>query len=81
VKHEERQVANRGDKAHGGDVGYKTLVPRTRGLLQTIEGLVQTTDMIRMRLVNETRGLLVIHHFLEIAMKKGILDIKLSNRP
>jgi hypothetical protein len=70
-----------GRVSHGGDVGCKPLVPCARGLLQTIEGLVQTTDTIRTRLVTETRGLLAIHHFLDIAMKKGILDIKLSNRP
>jgi hypothetical protein len=70
VKHEHRRFRHRGDKAHSGDVGGKSLVPRVRSPLQTIEGLVQTTDMIRMSLVNKTRGLLAIHHFLKIALEK-----------
>jgi hypothetical protein len=62
VKHEQRRVRHRGDKAHGGDVGGKPLVPRVRSLLYTIEELVQTTDMIRTSLISKTQGLLAIHH-------------------
>jgi hypothetical protein len=81
VKYKERRVADRGDKTHFGDVCCKPLVPRTTCLFQTIEGLVQTTYMIRTSRVNKTWGLLTIYHFLEIAMKKSILDIKLLNWP
>jgi hypothetical protein len=54
VKVKERRVADRGDKTHCGDVCCKPLLPRTRCLLQTIQGLVQTAYMIRMSQVNET---------------------------
>jgi hypothetical protein len=37
--------------------------------------------MIMSGLVNKARGLLEKHHFLKIAMEKGILGIKLSNGP
>lgn len=56
-------------------------MPRTGSLLQAIEGLLQQTDMIRCKGVDEARRLLAVDGLLKTAMEKGILDIKLVDRP
>jgi hypothetical protein len=59
----------------------EALVPHTRSLLESIEGLVESTDMLRPRRVDEARWLLTIDHLIKIAMEKGVLDVELMNRP
>jgi len=50
-------------------------------LLQAVEGLLQQTNVIRCRGVDEARRLLAIDRLLKTAMEKGILDIKPVDRP
>jgi hypothetical protein len=42
---------------------------------------VETTDVVRMSGINKTRRLLTVNHFVKVAVEKGILDIKLTDRP
>lgn len=50
-------------------------------LLQAIEGLLQQTDMIRCKWVDDARRLLAVDGLLTTAMVKGILDNKLVDWP
>jgi hypothetical protein len=59
----------------------EALVPCTRSLLEAVEGLVEPTDMRRVCGVDKARRLLAVDHLVKIAMKEGILDIQLMNRP
>jgi hypothetical protein len=52
-----------------------------RLLLQAIERLVEMTDMLRLIRIHKTRWLLTVDNLINVAMEKGILDIKLPNRP
>jgi hypothetical protein len=78
---EERDILLGGDEAKPvGEVG-KSLVPGPWSLFEAIEGLVQTTHIVRTPGVNEARRLLTIDLLVKVAMKKGILDVELVNRP
>jgi hypothetical protein len=59
----------------------EALVPCTRGLLEAVERLVEPTNMLGMIGVDEARWLLAVDHLIKIAMKKGVLDVELMNRP
>jgi hypothetical protein len=50
-------------------------------LLQAIEGFVQTTYVLRPAGVDESGRLLAIDNLVESAIEKGILDVKLTDRP
>jgi hypothetical protein len=50
-------------------------------LIQTIQGLVEAADHIRLGRISETSRLRIVDYFLKSAMKKGFLDIKLMNTP
>jgi hypothetical protein len=50
-------------------------------LLQTVEGTVETVDMVRSCGINKPCGLMAEHHLGETTMKEGIFDIELSNLP
>jgi hypothetical protein len=51
------------------------LKPGTWGLFETIEGFVKATYVGRSLWVDEPRGLLTVDNFVEVSMKKGILNI------
>jgi hypothetical protein len=79
AQHEEGGVGDGGDEPHGGDVGSKPLVLSAGSLLQTIEGFVQTTYVLRPAGVDECGRLLAIDNLVESAIEKGILDVKLTD--
>jgi hypothetical protein len=57
------------------------VVPHTRSLLETVEGLVKMADVIRAAGINKPWGLLIVDNFIKSTVEEGILDIKLANRP
>jgi hypothetical protein len=57
------------------------VVPSTRSLLQAIERLVEMKDMVRMIRIHKTERMLTVDDLINIAIEKGILDVKLTNRP
>jgi hypothetical protein len=59
----------------------KPLKPGTRGLFETINGLMEVTNMCGIRFVMKARRLLHINLFRKNAMKEGIFDIELANSP
>ena len=77
----ERGVRDRGDEAQGADVAGEALVPRPRGLLESIQGLLQQADMIWRSWVDKTRRLLAVDRLLQMAMKKSILHVELMDGP
>jgi hypothetical protein len=50
-------------------------------LLESIERLVEATDMIRTSWIHKPRRLLTVNHLIKVAIEEGILDIKLTNWP
>jgi len=75
----ERGVRDRGDEAQGADVAGEALVPRPRGLLEAIQGLLQQADMIWRSWVDKTRRLLAVDRLLQMAMKKSIFHVELMD--
>jgi hypothetical protein len=63
------------------NIRCKCVVPCTECLFQTIQGLVEPTNKIWMSKVFESRWLGTVDCLDEHAMEKGILDIKLMDRP
>ena len=55
--------------------------PRAGGLFQAIERLTEETNMVQVRVVDETGWLCTIDCLLELPMEKCVLDIKLMYRP
>ena len=66
-------------KAKRENVSGKTTVLGTRSLFQPIQRLVQTTDMIRPRAINETSRLYTIDSLIKGAMQESILHIELMD--
>lgn len=59
--------------------GGKAEVPSTRCLLMTVESLSKTTNMIGKDKVRVTWGLLHEQGFIEIIVKKDVLDVQLMD--
>jgi hypothetical protein len=57
------------------------VVPRSRRLLQALEGLVELAHQLRMRRVNEADGLRAVDDLGECAMEEGVLDVELVHEP
>lgn len=81
TEHEEGRVGAGGDEPEGADVHHKTLVPRSWGLTQAIEGFIKETQIVWMLDIDKTGGLLAVHRFLELAVQECIADIQLVNGP
>lgn len=81
MEDEERGVRLRAGEAEGGDEDRKAVVPRTRGLLQTIESAVEAAHMVRVSGVDEASVLVAKDHLVETPMEEGVLDIELANLP
>ena len=62
-------------------LGSETLKPCSRGLLESINGLMELADIMWMRGVNIPLRLCHIHFFLEGAMQESIFNIKLLRWP
>ena len=78
---EEGDVRLRGDEANAMREVGETLVPRSRGLLEAVQRLVQATDVVGAVGVDEARRLLTLDLLVKIAMEEGILDVELVERP
>jgi hypothetical protein len=51
------------------------VVPRSRCLLQAIEGLVELAHQLRVSEYNEASGLRVVDHLGECAVEEGVLEL------
>jgi hypothetical protein len=74
-------VGGGGDEAELTKEGREPLVPSSRGLLQSVQGLLQEADVICSGGVDETWWLLAVDRLVEVAVKKGILHVQLVDRP
>jgi hypothetical protein len=81
MEDEERGVGLRASEAESGDEGRKAMIPRTRGLLQAVEGAVEAAHMVRTSGVDEASGLVAKDHLVKTPMEEGVLDIELANLP
>jgi hypothetical protein len=57
------------------------VVPRSRCLLQAIEGLVELAHQLRLCRVNKAGGLRAVDRLIECTMEEGILDVELVHGP
>lgn len=55
--------------------------PCPRSLFEAINGIVELANMIRVTRILEPGWLPHIHRIGQVAMKKGVVDIKLVERP
>jgi hypothetical protein len=78
---EQGGVRERRDKPEPMRIVGEALIPCPGSLLQAVERLVKPTDMVGASRVDEARRLLTVNLLIKSAMKKGIPDIKLMNRP
>jgi len=59
----------------------KPTIPSSRGLLQPIQGLVETTNEVRMGKILKTKRRHIVYCLSKHSMQEGILDIKMMDRP
>jgi hypothetical protein len=55
------------------------VVPRSRRLLQAVEGRVESTHQLRVHGVNEAGRLRAVDSLRECAVEEGVLDVELMN--
>ena len=65
-------------EADAADVGGEPLVPSSRCLLKSIQGLLQQAYRVRGSRVDEAFRLLAVDCLLEVAVKEGILHVELA---
>jgi hypothetical protein len=53
----------------------------TRCMLETIESLDHTTQMLWLRMINKPRLLMHVHFLLKNTMKESVLNIELAKMP
>jgi hypothetical protein len=68
-------------EAQEDQVGGEAVVPRSRRLLQAVEGLVELAHQLRVCGVNEASGLRAVDDLKECAVEEGVLDVGLVHRP
>jgi hypothetical protein len=68
-------------EAQGDQVGGEAVVPRSRRLLQAVEGLVEPTHQLRVRRINEANGLRAVGCLKECAVEEGVLDVEQVHGP
>jgi hypothetical protein len=61
--------------------GGETKKPNSASLFEAIEGFAETAYMSGMCRIHKNRGLSVVDGLNELTIEKGILDIKLMDRP
>lgn len=81
MKNEEGGIRSGGTEAKFDDKLGEPSEPGTRSLSKPIKGLVEQTHGIRAVCIDEIRRLLIEHMFTQMAMEKGIGDIKLLCPP
>jgi hypothetical protein len=69
----ERRITGGGREVELAKIHSKPLVPRAGRLFQAVEGLLQQTDMIRCRWVDEARRLLAVDSLLKTTTRKAFL--------
>jgi hypothetical protein len=69
------------DEADGGQVGGEVAVPGPRCLLEAVERAVQAADQIRVSGIDEAGGLAAVDSLRQSAMKEGVLNVELMERP
>jgi len=77
----EGHVGGRSCEAAPPDEAREPLVPRPGHLLESVQGLLQETDVVGSRRVDEARRLLNVDRLVQMAVKKGVLHIQLMYRP
>ena len=77
----EGRVGGRSCEATPPDEAGEPLVPRPGRLLESVQGLLQETDVVGSRRVDEARRLLNVDRLVQMAVKKGVLHIQLMYRP
>jgi len=78
---EQRRVSLRFSEPHKQKISGKPAVLGTGGLLQSIEGLVELTNKVRMSRVLETSRLHRVDCLDQSAVQKSILHIELVDGP
>jgi hypothetical protein len=63
------------------NVAGESLVPSPGRLLESVEGLLQETDVVGSRQVNETGWLLRVDRLVQVTVKKRVLHVQLMDRP
>ena len=77
----EGRVGGRSSEAGPLNEAGEPLVPRPGRLLESVQGLLQETDVVGSRRVDEARRLLNVDRLVQMAVKKGVLHIQLMYRP
>ena len=70
--YEKRGLSLRSSEAQMQKLNGKPVKPSPGCLLQSIKGLMEFTNMMRIRRINIPRRLLHIYLLLKVAMKEGI---------
>lgn len=81
LENEQRGVEQGSYKADGTKEVSKTLIPRSRGLFQVVEGFVKMTNIGRTRGINEPHQLLTKDGFIKMTVEKCVFDVKLVYGP
>ena len=76
----EGRVGGRSSEAGPLNEAGEPLVPRPGRLLESVQGLLQETDMVGSRRVDKTGRLLAIDCLVQMAVKKGVLHVQLMYR-
>ena len=61
--------------------GRDALVQGTRRLFEPIQGAREQADVVGMRVVDKAGGLLAVHMFIKMSMKKVVRNVHLVNWP
>jgi hypothetical protein len=77
VPNEQSSVSMTSTKSLSKEIISKTIIPFTRSLLETIQGLFQLVHMLRMMGILKSLGLCYIDIFLKYAIQEGTFDIHL----
>jgi len=81
VEDKQRAIGLGGDEAEVLQVCGETLEPGSWRLLESVKGLAEQADGVGVLWVDEAGGLLAVHLLCQIAMEKGVLDVKLMYGP
>jgi hypothetical protein len=81
MENEQRGVQLGFKEPQGGQKGSKPIVPSPGCLLETVQGLVQATDQVRVSRVGETCGLVTKDHLGESVVEEDIFYVELLNWP
>jgi hypothetical protein len=71
AKNKQRDIAFGSNEPDVMHIVGEALVPRPRGLLEAIEGLVKPTNMLRMSVIDEAGRLLAVHLLVKSKVGNG----------